>query len=373
MTQLGAEPMAKPNWKNRTLIHGDNLDVMRGMNAETVDLIATDPPFNKSREFCAAPDSLASGATFRDRWSWDDDVQPAWIAQLSDVSPLVMQAIESARAVHSEPMGAYLCFVSIRLLEMRRLLKPTGSIYLHCDPTASHYLKACMDAVFEWRNFLGEIVWNKQNGVKAKRHWGNENDVILCYAADRGKHVFDVVHPLCRKPYADLSLDMHFTHTDEHGRRYRKRRIGSKEYIYFADEGRFIGNLWNDVSSMSSNSPMLKERTGYPTQKPVRLYERIVAASSNEGDMVVDPFAGCATTCIAAEHLGRQWIGIDSSLKAHEVALERFRRLGFNIDGQESELAEGSVAGTVWSYSDLPIRTDTKEGTVDAPAPARTW
>ena len=125
------------NWQNRTLFHGDNLKFLRAMNSESVDLIATDPPFNKGRDFHATPDSLAAGARFQDRWSWERDVHESWVDQITDDYPRLMEAIESARYAHSDGMGAYMCFMAVRLLAMRRVLRPTGSIYLHCDSTAS--------------------------------------------------------------------------------------------------------------------------------------------------------------------------------------------------------------------------------------------
>lgn len=127
---------------------------MRGMNPNTVDLIATDPPFNKSRDFHATPDSLAKGARFQDRWSWERDIHEDWSDQIRNDQPKLMEAIESARYAHSDSMVAFMCFMAVRLLEMRRILKSTGSIYLHCDPTASHYLKAVMDAIFGYKNFI---------------------------------------------------------------------------------------------------------------------------------------------------------------------------------------------------------------------------
>ena len=132
----------KANFRNRTLFHGDNLPVLRAMNSDCVDLIATDPPFKKGRDFHATPDSLAAGAKFQDRWSWEKDVHQEWVDKITDDYPKLMEAIESARFAHSDGMGAFMCFMAVRLLEMHRVLKPTGSIYLHCDPTASHYLKA---------------------------------------------------------------------------------------------------------------------------------------------------------------------------------------------------------------------------------------
>ena len=145
--------------QNRTLFHGDNLAMLRSMDTETVDLIATDPPFNKGRDFHATPDSLASGASFQDRWSWDKDVHPEWEDQLIDDWPHVYHVIEGSRMSYGDDMGAFLCFMGVRLIEMWRILRNDGSIYLHCDTTASHYLKELMDAVFKPKNFRNEIVW----------------------------------------------------------------------------------------------------------------------------------------------------------------------------------------------------------------------
>ena len=180
--------MANPNWQNRTLFHGDNLAFLRAMNSESVDLIATDPPFNKGRDFHATPDSLAAGAKFQDRWSWEDDVQEEWIDQITDDYPRLMEAIKSARYAHSDGMGAFMCFMAVRLLEMRRLLKPTGSIYLHCDPTASHYLKATMDAVFGQSNFLNDIVWRRAISHNDSGRFGNITDNILFYGKSKARY-----------------------------------------------------------------------------------------------------------------------------------------------------------------------------------------
>nr|MBF2753647.1 site-specific DNA-methyltransferase [Gammaproteobacteria bacterium AqS3] len=152
--------MATANWKNRTLFHGDNLDILRGMNSESVDLIATDPPFNKGRDFHATPDSLTAGSKFQDRWSWDHDVHQDWVDSIIDDHPKLWGAIEAARYTHSDSMGAFLCFLSVRVLAMHRILKPTGSLYLHCDTTANAYIRLMLDAIFGERNFRNEIVWS---------------------------------------------------------------------------------------------------------------------------------------------------------------------------------------------------------------------
>ena len=168
-----------PNWENRTLFHKDNLDVMRAMNSETIDLIATDPPFNKNRDFHATPDSLSSGASFQDRWSWEKDIHEDWLDQIKDDNPNLMYIIEAARKSHSDSMGAFLCFIAVLLLAMHRLLKPTGSIYLHCDPTASHYLKMIMDGIFERENFRNEIIWCYSNSGRSKKQFATKHDIIL--------------------------------------------------------------------------------------------------------------------------------------------------------------------------------------------------
>ena len=332
------------NWQNRTLFHGDNLAFMRAMNSDSVDLIATDPPFNKSRDFHATPDSLAAGAKFQDRWSWERDVHQEWIDQITDDYPRLMEAIESARYAHSDGMGAFMCFMAVRLLAMHRLLKPTGSIYLHCDPTASHYLKAVMDAIFGYRNFRNQITWRRtpfSSSSKARaKQLPRDHDVIFLYSKST-KSVWNAP----TQPYSEEYLKR-FKWQDKRGF-YRKTLLKTysqetfdrlrredrliepvkpgakysyKQYLNESGGTRQIGDVWTDINMLN---PVAKERAGYPTQKPLALYERIIKASSNEGDMVLDPFAGCATTCVAAERLGRQWAGIDIWEKAHEVVRGR--------------------------------------------------
>ncbi|MCY3878038.1 MAG: DNA methyltransferase [Rhodobacteraceae bacterium] len=295
-----------------------------------MDLIATDPPFNKGRDFHATPDSLASGAKFQDRWSWEQDVHNDWVDQLTDDYPRLMEAIESARYAHSDGMGAYICFMAVRLLEMRRVLKPTGSIYLHCDPTASHYLKAVMDAVFGWRNFVNEVLWLYKTGGMSKRWFGRKHDNVLLYSKTK-KYTFN---PLKEKSY--LSHKYGFSNVeilqDENG---IYTLAGMRDY-------------W-DIPALRGNQP---ETVGYPTQKPVSLYERMLKASSNPGDIVLDPFCGCATTLVAAEQLDRQWVGMDIWEGAHKLVRQRL---------------EGTTGlfGDVVFTDKLPIRTD--EGDQAAP------
>ena len=303
------------------------------MNSETIDLIATDPPFNKNRDFHATPDSLAAGAKFQDRWSWERDVHQEWVDRIKDNYPQLLEAIESARHAHSDGMGAYMCFMAVRLLEMRRILKPTGSIYLHCDPTASHYLKAVMDAIFGWRMFVNEILWLYKTGGMSKRWFGRKHDNILFYAKT-GQYTFNL---LKEKSY--LSHRYGFSNVE----------ILEDERGIYTLAG--MRDYW-DIPALRGNQP---ETVGYPTQKPLALYERIVRASSNEGDMVLDPFAGCATACVAAERLGRQWTGIDLWEGAHEVTLNRMRK----------EAGEDSLfPHKVYFETKLPERTDNRENAV---------
>ncbi len=324
------------NFKNRTLYHGDNLNFLRGMNSETIDLIATDPPFNKNRDFHATPDSLAAGAKFQDRWSWERDVHQDWIDQITDDYPRLMEAIESARFAHSDGMGAFMCFMAVRLLEMWRVLKPTGSLYLHCDPTASHYLKAVLDAIFGWRNFRNEIVWHYRRWTGKAKKFQQLHDTIFFYSKTN-EYTFRVI-------FIDYTVGSR--ERKEQGVLHRFKR-GHDPVLVSNKSVDKKGVPANDVWQIPFIAPSAKERIGYPTQKPLAVYERIVDASSNEGDIVLDPFCGCATTPVAAERLGRQWVGIDIWDKAHEVVVDRLKN-------------EVGLFGQVHYKTEPPARTDDK-------------
>lgn len=345
--------MPQPNFANRTLFHGDNLPFLRGINSECIDLIATDPPFNKGRDFHATPDSLAAGAKFQDRWSWADDVEGEWVDQITDDWPNVMAVINGGRTSYGDDMGAFLCFMAVRLLAMRRVLKPTGSIYLHCDPTASHYLKGLMDAIFGRQNFQNEIIWCYSHGGRSGRRFGRKHDCILWYSKTK-RYVFDGDNVRIPMKSGRETFGGRLA-KDEDGREYRlvygtKNKKGETRYYkYYLDEGKIPEDYWTDINSLQSG---VKERTGYPTQKPLALYERIIHASSRKGDIVLDPFAGCATTCVAAERLDRQWVGIDIWEGAHGLVLERL----------QSETQASMAWNDHVTYSTtLPERTDTGE------------
>ena len=303
--------MTTPNFKNHTIWTGDNLPIMRGMNSESVDLIYLDPPFNSNRDYAAPIGSKAAGAAFKDTWTLDD-VDRLWLLLLRDKDPVLYHVIEGARLVHGNGMASYLSMMAQRLWEMHRIVKPTGSIYLHCDPTASHYLKWLMDAVFGKEEFRNEIVWCYRGGGVPKKDFARKHDIILRYSL--GPPTFNV--DAVRIPFSEDSTDrLKYT-----ARSFRK---GATYDTYRPNpKGKHPEDWW----VMQPIMPSSKERVGYPTQKPLKLLERIIQASSNEGDMVLDPFAGCATACVAAERHGRRWLGIDISGKAAELVQARIRK-----------------------------------------------
>ena len=182
--------MPEPNFRNRTLYHGDNLNFLRGMNSETVHLIATDPPFKKNRDHHATPDSLAAGARFKDRWRWDEDVHEEWTDSIQDDWPAAHGVIAGARLAYGDDMAAFLCWMGVRLMEMRRVLRPHGSLYLHTDDTASAYLKIMLDAIFGRENLRGQIVWQRYGSHNDSKKYGRVYDVLLFYAKD-GKGIWN--------------------------------------------------------------------------------------------------------------------------------------------------------------------------------------
>ncbi len=337
--------MADLNVANRTLFHGDNLPFLRGLNSESVHLIATDPPFNKGRDFHATPDSLARGAKFQDRWSWDDKRDGGWLDQITDDWSKAVNVINAARESWGDDMGAFLCFMAVRLIEMYRVLRNDGSIYLHCDPTASHYLKGLMDAIFGKMNFRNEIIWHYGLGAfNATKHFARKHDILLFYTKS-SEYVFNV-----QRGEPTQAMLSKYSHHDENGQYMLS--YGKK---YYMKGGKPFDTIW-DIPTLSPTDKI--ERTGYPTQKPLALYERIINASSNEGNVVLDPFAGCATTPVAAERLGRHWVGADIWDGAHEMVLTRL--------AQDSR---GRGGKGIWkrdiNYTQVvPTRTDDAEEAV---------
>ena len=355
-------PMPVQNFPDNILYELDNLDVLRGMNSATVDLIATDPPFNTRRNRSGTAgfyvDNWKWGDTgiLPDQWAWNE-VHPVWLEQVKDDNPALYDVITAARSAHGDGIAAFLCFLSVRLMECRRVLKPTGQIYLHCDHTANAYIHMAMDAIFGSENFQNEIVWQRTVTRKGnlKRRLARDADVILRYSKS-DDFVWNV--DAVTLPYDLGNLDEKtagkYSRRDKDGRLYRlasvdapkqdpnsnshyelmgvtrtwrwtKERMqeavasgrvvqtkpgGIPQQVLYLDEqeGKTLNNVWVDIPAINSQA---HERTGSPDQKPLALYERIILASSKPGDLVLDPFAGCATTIIAARKHGRRWVGVD--------------------------------------------------------------
>ena len=337
------------NVKNRTLFIADNLYIMQGIDSETVDLIYLDPPFNTNKRYKAPIGSPAEGASFKDIWT-DEDVKDGWYSEIAEQYPHIHRIIQASEQTYDNSMMIYLMAMCIRLIEMQRILKPTGSIYLHCDPTASHYLKTIMDDIFGKNNFKREIIWNIAvlSGFKTKaKNYVRGHDTLLFYVKSKD-YIWNSPRQAHRKEYLDR-----FNKTDENGRKYFDGR-GKQRYL---DEviisGKAVGDVWSDVMSFQQ-TPTSKEKTGYPTQKPLKLLERLIKASSNEGDVVLDPFCGCATACVAAEKLQRQWIGIDISPDAEDITKYRLDEAS-----EQGALFSPIEMSDVTVTSEPPIRTDT--------------
>ena len=332
-------PADNQNFKNRTLFHGDNLDFLRGINTGTVHLIATDPPFNKSKDFHATPDSLAAGARFSDRWKWETDVHQDWVDAIQDDWPAVWQVIQAARVASGQDMAAFLCWLGVRLMEMQRVLADNGTIYLHIDHTAHAWVKALMDGIFGRRNFRNEVVWCYSGASSPKYDFRRKHDTLLRYSKS-GSYVFNVEF----QPYNNPDVV----------RRASPKGVSEKRGMDYRPEGMPLNDWWADITQLIN---WHKERIGYPTQKPLALYERIIKASSNEGDIVLDPFSGCATTPIAAERLGRQWIGMDIWEGAYKAVHDRLIREGLAVEGESND-EQILTLGDVYYSTAPPVRTD---------------
>lgn len=327
----------RPNWANQTIWTADNLDIMRGMNSASIDLIYLDPPFNSKANYAAPIGSEAAGAAFKDTWGLND-INLAWHGEIKHEHEGLYALLQATRQVHGDSMMSYLIYMAIRIMEMRRLLKPTGSIYLHCDATASHYLKLLLDAVFSKGKFRNEIVWSYQRWTGATKHFQRMHDIIYFYAMSE-----QATFNKQTEPYSDKSKHVAPRHSQLVDGHLVQRYIGGKREKAMRD-------VW-EISYLNSQA---KERTGYPTQKPLAVLERIIKASSNEGDTVLDPFCGCATACIAAEQLGRQWTGIDISAKAADlVKLRMERELGLFYQGRHrTDNPKRTDLGKVLPYND---------------------
>ena len=329
----------KPAVLNRTVFTRDNLEVMRGMDSDSVDLIYLDPPFNKKKQFHAPTGSAARGASFKDWWTMDD-VKFEYMEQLERKHPDLVSLIHAAGLVGHRSNTPYLLYMAPRLVEMRRILKDTGSLYLHCDPTMSHNIKLLMDGVFGEENFRNEISWCYAGGGRSAKDFAKKHDTIFRYACSN-RFTFnadDIRIPYTARNVGSQSATMWGSHK------------GSQKIYRPHPKGKVPEDWW-PLPPVNSQA---RESIGYPTQKPLALMERIIRASSNPGDMVLDPFCGCATTLVAAEKLERQWIGIDVSDRAIQLVK---RRIALEL---------GAILFDPIHRRDIPARGDKLQRTPNA-------
>ncbi len=230
--------------------------------------------------------------------------------------------------IYNHSLEEYMNKMYIQLKLLHEILDDTGSIYVHVDYRTSSYIRIILDEIFGEKNLKGYIIWNIDNGAKSKKYWSNQHNDILVYSKS-DDFIFNSSSKLLKTKYSDSSLKTHFRKKDSVGRNYRERTINSKTYKYYADEGKLIGSVWNDIKSMTANSPLMQEYTCYPTQKPISLLKRIISASSNEGDIILDSFCGSGTSLVAAEKMDRYWIGVDQSEEAIKTTKSRIENKNF--------------------------------------------
>ena len=338
--------------QNRTLYFGDNLDILRDKFPDKpdgegyFDLIYLDPPFNSNRNYNVLfkeglADSQAQIQAFEDSWHWTADAQstfeqlvgarPSKIRINEQISNLML-ALE--KMIGHNDVLAYLTMMTTRLIELHRVLKNTGSIYLHCDPTASHYLKIVMDAIFGKQNFRNEIIWTYRRWPAKSKSFQRMHDIIFFYVKDeRGDYTFNTIY----QPLADITIKIH------KGKKQKATFIDGKRLSRDQEEesiGTPIADYWY-IPTIAGNA---NERLGYPTQKPEALLERIIEASSKNGDWILDPFCGCGTTVAVSEKLDRRWVGIDITALAVNLVKHRLKKqfsdklMQIHVDGLPKDL-----------------------------------
>jgi DNA modification methylase len=394
MLNLSIRNYTKVTYDTNTLFYGDNLEILRHLVPnESINLIYLDPPFNSKADYnilfkeASGEQSTAQIQAFSDFWHWDVQARRAY-----EYLTLNAPNENLANLIHTmfnflgkNDMLAYLVMMGIRLLELHRVLKSTGSIFLHCDMTASHYLKLLMDSIFGAQNFVNEIIWKRQSAhsdsKQGSRHFGRLHDSILFYSKDKGNQIWNQQYTAYDKQYIERFYPYH----DETGRAYgldditgpggaskgnpRYEFLGITRYWRYSKqrmeklygEGRIVqtkpGNvplekkyldemkgvalqdMWTDIKPLSAQA---RERLGYPTQKPLELLERIIKCCSNDGDWILDPFCGCGTAIVAAEKLHRHWIGIDITWLAINLVKGRlndmFPGIQFKTEGEPRDM-----------------------------------
>ena len=319
---------------NRTVFIRDNLEVLRTFEKESIDLIYLDPPFNSHRNYGSPVGNKAAGFHFKDMW-YLSDTDPVWCGELSEQYPRIYEIIHVIGCINGNTDKSYLIYMTVRLLQMHRILKETGSIYLHCDQKMSHPLKLIMDCLFGKENFVNEIIWHYRTGGASKKSFARKHDTILFYAKDFKKKKF--------------FIEKEKNYTKAKSRKAGVLNYGQGDCEFFEDDqGVYNFTYMKDVWDIPYVNSMAKERVGYRTQKPLALLERIIKSSSQEGDIVLDPFCGCATTCIASEKLKRKWIGIDLSSLAEKLLKNRYvKELDLNSTG-------------ITFRKDIPIKSTSK-------------
>lgn len=360
------------NWKNK-LYFGDNLQIMRDhIPNESVDLIYLDPPFNSKATYNVlfqeqnGTQSAAQITAFEDTWHWNMDAEDAYHHLVTQGPRKLADLIQALRTfLGQNDMMAYLVMMAIRLVEMHRVLKPTGSIYLHCDPTASHYIKLLMDAIFSPKSYQNEIIWKRTFAHNDPSRCGRIHDVIFFYSKS-AKYTWNTIYQKPDPDYIETFFDQYDEDKKEryarldltaprHGEggnliyewkgvwpsqnrtwaniKETMEKYDAEDKIHYPKKGMprlkryeseykgtILQDIWTDIRQMHNLS---SERLGYPTQKPEALLERIIKASSNEGDIVMDPFCGCGTAVAVAERLYRKWIGIDITFLAIPLIISR--------------------------------------------------
>ncbi len=384
----------------KRLYFGDNLEVLReSIATESVDLIYLDPPFNSNSDYNVIFGGRKSGDTppqaqitaFEDTWHWSDE-SARTLQALYDINGDLAELLDLLiRGLGHNDLSAYLVMMAIRLVELHRVLKPTGSLYLHCDPTASHYLKVILDKIFRIENHRNEITWKRQSAHSdAKKKFCDVSDIILYYVKSNkakfqpqygehnpeyitkfyrhddndGRGLYQLADMASPNPRPNMMYEWMGFPFPSKGWRYQTetmQKLHSEGRIYYPclpdgsfdvtkrprlkrylneQEGSITTNVWDDINPIGTHA---KERLGYPTQKPLELLERILQASSNEGDVVLDPFCGCGTALHAAQKLNRNWIGIDIThlaISLIEIRLiSAFPKIEFEVFGTPKDFA----------------------------------
>jgi site-specific DNA-methyltransferase (adenine-specific) len=328
------------------LFRGDNLDILRReVRDASVDLVYLDPPFQSGRDYSVVferrsakpPRKRKRTEAFKDTWKWGDAAETCY-AEALRLEPPVATCIAALRSIlGGSDVMVYLAMMAPRLVELRRVLKDSGSLYLHCDPTASHYLKVLLDSIFGPACFKNEVVWRYRRWPARARRYQRMHDVLLFYTAAQDRmHTFHRLFGY--EKLADSTLKAF-------GTKKQRADFSSGHRKPGVEDAETLGPPLSDVWEVGVIAAIGRERTGYPTQKPEALLERVIRSSSNEGDLVLDPFCGSGTTLVVAERLGRRWIGIDVAPVAVELTRKRLEQFAPNGESVCRGAAQSTFSG----------------------------